>query len=274
MSDERAELAKRLRLAPFEPLGRFADASNATLLVRLTDRDPRSLEELVAEFGREPQVEDLDAADLAVYKPQRGETPLWDYPTGTLHLREVAAHEVSAALGWGIVPLTVLRREAPFGIGSVQRFVPHDLDLHYFRLRELGDAAVLDALRRLTVFDLVINNGDRKGGHVLLEQSAQDRAGEGPVRGVVRGVDHGLSLHLEPKLRTVLWDFAGQPVPDELRAAVAELADALDGALGSRLAGLLTDDELTALGRRAEFIAGMPLLPGPRSSRDYPWPPL
>ena len=274
MSDEQSELARRLELAPLEPLGRFADASNATLLVRLTDRDPRPLEQLVAEFGREPQVEDLDPADLAVYKPERGETPLWDYPTGTLHRREVAAYQVSAALGWGLVPLTVLRRDAPFGTGSVQRFVPHDLDLHYFRLRELGDAAVLDALRRLVVFDLVINNGDRKGGHVLLEQSAQERAGEGPVRGVVRGVDHGVSLHLEPKLRTVVWDFAGQPVPDELGAAVAGLADALDGPLAARLTGLLTDEELAALRRRARLVADLEVLPGPRSSRDYPWPPL
>ncbi len=124
--------AQRLATAPFEVVGRFADASNATLLGRLCDRDATPLTELVERLGRPLGIEDLDPADLVVYKPRDGERPLWDFPEGTLHRREVAAFEVDAALGLGLVPLTLLRDDAPHGPGSVQRFVPHDPDVHYF----------------------------------------------------------------------------------------------------------------------------------------------
>lgn len=267
MTTSEPGLAARLRTAPFEPLGRFADASNATLLVRLTDRDPRSLDDLAAALGRDPELGDLPAADLAVYKPQRGERPLWDYPHGTLYRREVAAYEVSEALGWGLVPATVARDDGPFGPGSLQRFVPHDLDHHYFHLMATEQPAVLAQLQRLAVFDLVIENGDRKGGHVLSELPA----GEVPR---VLGVDHGLSFHPEPKLRTVLWDFAGLAVPEAERSAVAALGRALEGALGERLAPLLTDEELAVLARRTQRVAELARFPAPRGPGSYPWPPL
>lgn len=288
-TDDQA-VADRLWTAPFEPLGRFADASNATLLVRLTDRDPRSLDALVEDLGRDPGVDDLDPQDLAVYKPQRGEAPLWDYPAGTLHRREVAAYEVSAALGWGIVPVTVLRTDAPFGVGSVQRFVPHDLDEHYFHLIEVGGPAIRAQLARMAVFDLLIENGDRKGGHVLLERPAVDQGAQTQggcthdvaaddsapqlAPGRVRGVDHGLSFHPEPKLRTVVWDFAGQPIDPELRADVAGLDAAVDGPLGARLATLLAPRELLRLRERIQRVAGLTVLPSPRGPASYPWPPL
>lgn len=288
-TDDQA-VADRLRTAPFEPLGRFADASNATLLVRLTDRDPRSLGALVEDLGRDPGVEDLDPQDLAVYKPQRGEAPLWDYPAGTLHRREVAAYEVSAALGWGIVPVTVLRTDAPFGVGSLQRFVPHDLDEHYFRLVEAGGPVIRAQLARLAVFDLLIENGDRKGGHVLLERTVPapeaqthggsarddvaDDAGPQLAPGRVRGVDHGLSFHPESKLRTVVWDLAGEPIDPQLRVDVAGLDAAVDGPLGAQLATLLASRELVRLRERIQRVAALTVLPAPRGPASYPWPPL
>lgn len=296
-ADREHAVSVRLHQAELEPLGRFADASNATLLVRLADRDERSWSQLVADLGREPGIDDLDPADLAVYKPRRGEAPLWDFPEGTLHRREVAAYEVSAALGWGLVPLTVLREDAPYGVGSVQRFVPHDLDLHYFRLREIGTDDVIDDLRRMVLFDLVIDNADRKGGHVLFERSTpmgpgsagqpdrdpiselaldpiSELALDASTAGRVRVVDHGVSLNVEPKLRTVAWDFAGRPIPDYPRDEIASLATALDGDLGARLDGLLSRAELVALRERIERVASSRSFPSPEGPRSYPWPPL
>ncbi len=262
--------AARLRDAELELLGRFADASNATLLVRLLDRGPPSLEKLASSLGREPDLADLDAGDLAVYKPVRGEAPLWDFPPRTLHLREVAAYEVSAALGWDLVPVTVLRAEAPLGPGSLQRFVPHDLDLHYFALLDRAERQVLAALRRMVVFDLVINNADRKGGHVLLEQ----RPGAGGEAARVRLIDHGIAFHAEPKLRTVAWHFADEPLPADLREDVERLGAALGGALGEVLSGLLSAQELAALRDRAARVAELACLPRPTGPRPTPWPPL
>jgi hypothetical protein len=285
-----------------EPLGRFADASNATLLVLLVDEDAPSLEGLASDLGREPTIEDLDPDHLAVYKPRRGEAPLWDFPAGTLHRREVAAYEVSEALGWGLVPLTVLREDGPFGPGSVQRFVPHDPSLHYFRLLEVGSEAVLAALRRMVVFDLVIDNADRKGGHVLLE-GIDDPPGrpEDPTDGAVAGgsggavvggsggavagddevvdgpvrlVDHGVAFNVERKLRTVAWEFADEPVPDEAHEALARLAVYLDGDLGERLTELLAPDEVAVLRHRVARLTDLDRFPPPTGPRAYPWPPL
>lgn len=257
------EVAHRLRTAPLEPLGRFPTASNATLLVRLRDRDPRSIGELAARLGRTPTVTDLPPDDLAVYKPRRGEAPLWDFPEGTLHKREVAAYLVSEALGWDLVPVTVLRDDAPFGPGSVQRYVPHDPDDHYFSLVEQDDAEVARALARMVVFDLLIDNADRKGGHVLREAGGTAR---------IRLVDHGVSFHTEPKLRTVAWHLADAPVPAHLRDRVAAVAHDGWDALVTALAPLLSPEEIASLRHRAVRIAGLTRFPSPQGPRPYPWP--
>jgi uncharacterized repeat protein (TIGR03843 family) len=257
-------IAARLREAPLDIVGRFADASNATLLVRLTDTDPRDLAQLGAELGREPGIDDLDPDDLAVYKPRRGEAPLWDFPTGTLHRREVAAFEVSAALGWDLVPTTVLREDGPFGVGSMQRFVPHDPQEHYFTLLERGDDDLRAQLAAMVVFDLLIDNADRKGGHVLLT--------EREARPTVQLVDHGVSFNVERKLRTVGWDLAGEPVPDRLRDDLVRFRRELDDRLGPRLVELLSEPEVAAFVERVDRALAMAALPEPMGNYPYPWP--
>lgn len=231
----------RLRDAPFEVVGQFADASNATLLVKFTD----------------------GSDDLAVYKPRRGEAPLWDFPDGTLHRREVAAYVVSELLGWDLVPETVLRDDGPFGVGSLQRFVHHDPNRHYFALLEEGRPDLLEQLRRMVVFDIVIDNADRKGGHVLVEEV------DGGER--IRLVDHGVSFNVERKLRTVAWDFAGQPVPDDLCDQVTSLAGRR-GEVEARLADLLSPTEIVVLLRRMQAVADLGVFPEPIGPRPFPWP--
>jgi uncharacterized repeat protein (TIGR03843 family) len=258
-------LGERLAAAPLELLGRFADASNATLLVRLTDRDPRPLSDLAAALHREPTLDDLPGEDLAVYKPRRGEAPLWDFPAGTLHRREVAAYLVSEALGWDVVPPTVLREDAPVGVGSLQRFVPHDPDVHYFTLRDEDDERLQVQLATMALFDLVIDNADRKGGHVLLEVFP-----DAPPK--LRGVDHGVSFNVAPKLRTVIWDLVGRPVPAAQRADLARLADLLDADVGRRLRELLSGEELDVLRARVERLVDLQELPPPTGRHPYPWP--
>jgi uncharacterized repeat protein (TIGR03843 family) len=267
-----ADVARRRLLdAPLEPVGQFADASNATLLVRLRDRDPRTMDEIVADLGRQPAVADLDPSDLAVYKPQRGETPLWDFPDGTLHAREVAAYEISAALGWDLVPVTVRREDAPLGVGSLQRFVPHDPEQHYFWLLEHGETEVIAQLVAMVVFDLVIDNADRKGGHVLLEHPIGATPPDDAAPRI-RLVDHGVSLSVEPKLRTVGWHFAGEPVPTNLREDVARLAEQVDDALGPRLTGLLNLAEIAVLADRLRRLPDLEVFPQPQGERPFPWP--
>ena len=140
----------------------------------------------------------------AIYKPESGERPLWDYPNG-LWQREVATYLVSEALGWGIVPETLARFDAPMGIGSLQRFVEDaDFEQHYFTLYE--DPQYHDRLRQMCMFDLVVNNADRKGGHCLLTADGQ-----------IFGIDHGLTFQPSPRLRTVIWEFGGQPIPSQWR---------------------------------------------------------
>ena len=258
-------IAHRLATAPIEVVGRFADASNATLLVRLTDRDDRALDVVADELGRTPELDDLDADDLAVYKPQRGEAPLRDFPSGTLHRREVAAFEVSSTLGWDLVPTTVMRPEGPFGPGSLQRYVRHDPDRHYFALLEEGDAEVVRQLIAMVVFDLVIDNADRKGGHVLMEDVEGDR-------GSVRLVDHGVSFNVVPKLRTVAWEFAGEPIPGDLLADLDRLGERLAGDLGARFETLLSVAELDVLRDRIAGVLGRGRLPHPSGPYPYPWP--
>jgi uncharacterized repeat protein (TIGR03843 family) len=216
--------------------GRIPGSSNATLLVTCTLGD----DEL-----------------LGVYKPGRGERPLRDFPDG-LYQREVAAYELSEALGWGLVPLTVLRSSAPHGPGSVQRFVPEEGTEHYFTLRD--EQRWWPALRRLAAFDVVANNADRKSGHVLL---AEDR---------LWAIDNGLCFHEEPKLRTVIWDFASEALDADV---VADLRRLLEEGIHAAVADLLDADEQDALLWRAESLVERGELPIPRDDGrwpPYPWP--
>jgi uncharacterized repeat protein (TIGR03843 family) len=193
---------------------------------------------------------------LAVYKPLRGERPLWDFPPG-LFKREVAAYELSQALGWGLVPPTV-RREGPFGEGSIQLFVPADFEQHYFTLH--ADPTHHDALRRVCAFDLVANNADRKSGHCLL---APD--------GRIYAVDNGLTFHVEPKLRTVIWEFAGEPIPD---AILEDLHRLVAAGPPPALAELLAPAEQEALVARTKTLLRARRFPRDPSGRRYPWPPV
>jgi uncharacterized repeat protein (TIGR03843 family) len=190
----------------------------------------------------------------AIYKPHRGERPLWDYPTG-LYRREVAVYVVSEALRWGLVPETVVRDDGPFGPGSFQRFVPAHFEEHYFTMLERPE--LHDSLKAICLLDLVVNNGDRKSGHCLHGED-----------GRVWAIDHGLCMHEEPKLRTVIWDFAGQPLPPERLDAVARLA--VDPPPG--LAELMDRAEMEALVARAAAAVRRPVFPVVSSGRAYPWP--
>lgn len=196
----------------------------------------------------------------AVYKPRRGERPLWDFPDGTLYQREVATCVLSDALGWGVVPVTVARDDGPLGVGALQRFVDHDPEEHYFTLLDEHQ----DRFRQFAVLDILANNTDRKGGHCL-----HDLANE-----VVLGIDHGLTFHPVWKLRTVIWDFADEPVPAPLLEDVRRVAhDAEHGALGDELAALLSPAELAALGMRATDLLRDGFFPAPDPGyHSVPWP--
>lgn len=196
---------------------------------------------------------------LAVYKPRRGERPLWDFAPGSLAAREVAAYLVSEAAGWGIVPPTVLRRDAPLGEGSLQLFVPHDPERHCFVIMEER----MEELACFAAFDAVANNADRKAGHVI----------EG-ASGKLWGVDHGLTFHVEPKLRTVIWAFADQPLPPSLITELERLEGRLSGdrGLGDELAVLLSPLEAEATRARVRALLGSGRFPPPHDDRPLPWP--
>ena len=218
-----------------EIVGRFTRASNATLLARA-------------------------GPELVVYKPTAGERPLWDFPVDTLAAREVLSYEVDRALGFGLVPETVLG-DGPLGPGSIQRFVTVDESFDPVPLIRAADPR----LWPVALLDLVTNNADRKAGHVLAE--------EGTRR--LFAIDHGLTFHPEDKLRTVLWGFAGQPLPAELLEPLDRLAEAVDGALGGRVASLLGPAELAALRERVRTLRSVPVHPLPPDDRHaVPWPPV
>lgn len=206
-------------------------------------------------------VRDADLSALAVYKPRRGERPLWDFPDGTLYLREFLAYQVSKVLGWYLVPPTVVR-EGPHGVGSVQLFIEHDPRVTYFNL----GGGFVDQLQRFAVFDYLVNNADRKGGHVLLD-----------LQGRVWGIDHGLTFHAVPKLRTVIWEFAGQSVPLSLLRDVGCLREAVlapGGGLRERLDRYLSGREVQALQSRVERLLASGVFPSPGAGPSYPWPPV
>jgi len=249
-------------------VGRVAHASNATLVCD-------------AALG--------DTVVRCVYKPVRGERPLWDFPDGTLAGREVASYLISEALGWGVIPATVLR-DGPFGPGMVQRWIdtrePSDgpadrleiVDLYsagpvpdgwlpILRARNLdgGEVVLVHAddprLQRMAVLDVVINNADRKGGHAL----------EG-LDGGVYGIDHGICLHQDDKLRTVLWGWAGDPVDPALLTDLDKLVRRLDGEFADVLREHVTADEVDALRRRIVDLLDRPVMPQPYGDRRIPWP--
>ncbi len=194
---------------------------------------------------------------LVVYKPSRGERPLWDFPAGTLALREAASFAVSEALGWRVVPPTVLR-DGPLGAGMVQAYVEHDPDEHYFTLLDEH----VDRFREFAVFDVVTNNADRKAGHCL-----RDPAGH------VWGIDHGLTFHEDRKLRTVVWDFAGEAVPEPLLDDLCRIEVGLAGQLGGVLAGLLDPPEVAALRERCRTLLRTRRFPQPDAGHhSVPWP--
>ncbi|MBP6015824.1 MAG: SCO1664 family protein [Candidatus Promineofilum sp.] len=205
----------------------------------------------------------------AVYKPERGERPLWDFPQGTLCLRERAAFLVSEGLGWHVIPPTVLR-DAQHGIGSIQLFIDHDPARHYFTIE--GDPTMRLQLQKIALLDILINNADRKAGHVLIQETEAPRE---PVR--LWGIDHGICFHVDPKLRTVIWEFAGTSIPDDLRrdleAFKVLLADQ-DDELARELGELLSLAEFDVLRQRLNRLIDRAKFPQPGSGRHYPWPPV
>jgi len=196
----------------------------------------------------------------AVYKPQKGETPLWDFTPDTLANRETAAFLISEALSWGYVSPTIIRADAPFGRGSLQWFIPHDSEINYFTFSE----ETKENLRLVVVFDMILNNADRKGGHIIIDGHKQ-----------IWLIDHGVCFHHEPKLRTVIWDFIGERISDQIIRDLHLLHVKLtpNSPLMSELKKLLSFQELTALKRRVEQIIRVPFFPVPdKNSRPFPFP--
>jgi hypothetical protein len=227
-----------LREGDLQIVGLLPRASNSTFLAKVSSGEDET---------------------LAVYKPRAGEAPLWDFPHGTLCQREVAAYVVARSLGWPRVPPTVLRG-GPEGPGSVQLFLEFDPKEHYFTLAE----RIPDEFRKVALFDAVVNNADRKSGHCLL--GADDE---------VFVIDHGVCFHETPKLRTVIWDFAGEDVREELLGDLRGLAAKLKAPPGrDDLAELLSPREMQALRGRLDRLIRAARFPQPGSERSYPWPPV
>ncbi len=219
-------------------VGQVAWGSNFTFLVQIE-----------GDYGEIP----------AIYKPARGEQPLWDFPHGSLADREVTAYLVSQNLGWELVPPTVLREDAPAGPGSLQLYVDVDPDRHYFTFSQEEKGR----LRPTVLFDIIINNADRKSGHILFGEDDH-----------LWLIDHGLCFHDEEKLRTVIWDFTCESIPDELLDRVRLLRDQLgsENDVYDDLSQLLTRTELYKFRERIDRILRSPIFPSPGSGRPYPWP--
>ena len=214
-------------------IGRMPHSSNATFLVA---------------------VQCDETSFHAIYKPLRGERPLWDFEPG-LHRREIAAYMLSQAMGINMVPPTVLR-EGPLGEGSLQHFIDADVEQHYFTIFEQRED-LHDQLRAMCIFDIVANNTDRKAGHCLL--GLDDK---------VWGIDHGVCFAADFKLRTVIWEFGGEPLPDHLRAAIEPLIETVP----LNIATLLSSDEVSALQERVQWLCEGGAFPIDRSGSRYPWP--
>jgi len=196
----------------------------------------------------------------AVYKPQRGTRPLWDFPPESLPHREVAAYLVSQALGWELVPPTVYRIDAPHGPGSLQLFIEHDPEVHFFTLLAKDRAR----LQPVVLFDYLINNADRKGGHLLVDPQHH-----------IWSIDHGVCFHVEDKLRTVIWDFVDQPIPAALKQSLLKFSSLMNTDQGWRasLREHLSLPEIQALGKRAAWLSNLETFPPPPDDRRaHPWP--
>lgn len=230
------ELIELLELGDVSVKGRMPWSSNATFLVDVCLEGDSM---------------------LGVYKSVRGERPLWDFPPG-IASREVAAYLLSSALGWEVVPETVWRDDGPLGPGSLQRFVDADFEEHYFTLYEEPSGRWHDQLRRVAVFDLLANSTDRKSGHLLLDHEAH-----------IWAIDNGLSFHSEFKLRTVIWEFGGEPVPAEL---IDDVSRFVEGGIPDDLAALLDPFERDALLARGRAIVNERCFPIDGTGRRYPWP--
>jgi hypothetical protein len=248
--------------------GQFTWSSNYTFLVKLTR--PASPEKLPGLVDMPPPVEVVQSAAsspselLAVYKPGRGERPLWDFPDGTLGQREFAAYLVSRVLGWPRVPPTVFREDGPHGPGSVQLFIDADYEEHYFNLRDLP--AYTEDFRRMALFDDIVNNADRKGGHCLKDKN--DR---------IWAIDHGLTFHPDRKLRTVIWEFADEEIASPLWRDLKRLRSLLEepGELYPALAQVLAPAEMSAFKRRIDRLLKTGRFPAWVSGRyNVPYPPL
>jgi hypothetical protein len=229
-----------LELPEIKVLGLLHGASNYTFLTRLGPHPPSGLR--------------------AVYKPARGESPLWDFEAGTLYLREVAAYELSKVLGWPRIPPTVIREKAPHGIGALQLFIEADRR-HFLGDQRTGNETWI----RIALFDVIVNNADRKSGHCLFD--AQDN---------VWVIDHGLTFHVDNKLRTVIWDFSGRPLPSELCGDVERaLIDLERGELAKSMRELIGTQELRVLKRRKRGVLDPRWrFPDPVSAWSIPWPPV
>lgn len=202
-----------------------------------------------------------DVTTTAVYKPQKGERPLWDFPDGTLCYREFAAFLTSQELDWQLVPPTVLR-DGPHGLGSVQFFIDHDPEINYFTFEE----TLKPQLLRFMAFDYVTNNADRKGGHCLLDNQEH-----------IWGIDHGITFHAAPKLRTVIWDYADQRIPDTILSDLEKLCKSLEDGAGTyrqSLQKLLSAREIMAFQNRVRFLLQCKRYPQPGNGPNYPWPPV
>ena len=222
-----------------EPVGLLPGASNDTFLSTISEGELET---------------------YAVYKPRDGEAPLWDFPEGSLYRREMAAYVVSEALGWELVPPTVVR-DGPMGVGMVQLFIDHEPSEHYLTLAD----AHADVFRRAAAFDLAVNNADRKSGHCLLQRGT----------GRIFVVDHGVTFNVQPKLRTVIWEHAGEPIPAEVLADLARLATTLAaGDVRTVMEELLAREELDALETRIAALMQHAAYPEPGPGRPYPWPPI
>lgn len=197
-----------------------------------------------------------------VYKPVQGERPLWDFPTETLAAREVAAFIISKAGGWDLVPPTAYRKDGPTGAGSVQMFIEHDPEHHYFKFSE----EERQKLMPVALFDAVINNTDRKGGHILIDPDNHFWL-----------IDHGICFHTQPKLRTVIWDFANKPIPDACCELINTLREKLlpDQPLYTELSAYLNQVEIIAMISRIDKLLKEGVFPRPIDKRySYPWPPV
>ena len=198
---------------------------------------------------------------LGIYKPGDGERPLWDFPDRTLSYREFASYLVSQVLGWPSIPLTVMRN-GPHGLGSVQLFIDAEYEAHYFNLRDIP--AFTEDFRQMALFDYIVNNADRKGGHCLKGKD-----------GRIWAIDHGLTFHVEPKLRTVIWEFCDETIPDSLLKSLTHLQNLMDQSeLCQVLADLISAREIEAFKKRVDRLVSSRQFPRSRSGRNVPYPPI